>query len=121
MASDLRAHGVLPNKTFSTKPANVAPDLIRHYWRGVIDGDGHITPSTLMLILVGDYEVVLGFQQFVLTYCPEVKATVRKTENIFTFAISKQATKHMLQLLYGDATVYLDRKYERAQRILRHL
>lgn len=121
MASDLAAHGILPMKTFSTKPAKVPPDLVRHYWRGVFDGDGHIKPDPLMLILVGDYDIVVDFQQFVLSCCPEVKATVRKTENIFAFAISKQASTRILRLLYGDATVYLDRKYDRAQQVMRHL
>jgi hypothetical protein len=117
MVSDLAVYGILPNKTFSTKPVQVAPDLERHYWRGVIDGDGHIS-NVPTITLVGDYDIVLAFQAFVLSHCPYVKATVRKTENIFAFCIRKQATKCMLQALYGNSTVYLDRKYEYAQQVL---
>ncbi|HEY6287615.1 MAG TPA: hypothetical protein VIX20_18240, partial [Ktedonobacteraceae bacterium] len=118
MAEDLAQHGIRPNKTFSTKPAQVAIDLERHYWRGVIDGDGDFAKSGDSLKLVGDYDVVLAYQQFVFSYCPQVSANIRKNENIFTFSIRRQATACMLQAMYGDAIVSLERKYRRAQAIL---
>src|SRR5712692_5369386 len=118
MAADLATHGILPNKTFSTKPVQVSSELERHYWRGVIDGDGTFAKNGRSLALVGDYDVVLAFQAFVLSHCPEVRATVRKTENIFVFHIGKQATLCILQLLYGESIVYLDRKYERAKQMV---
>jgi hypothetical protein len=43
MAADLARHGIQPRKTFSTKPAQIAPELEKHYWRGVLDGDGYIS------------------------------------------------------------------------------
>jgi hypothetical protein len=118
MAADLARHGIRPNKTFSTKPAQIAIDFVRHYWRGVIDGDGDFAKSGDSLKLVGDYDIVLAFQEFVLAYCPQVTANIRKRENIFTLSIRRQATRCMLQAMYGDATVSLDRKYRRAQEIL---
>jgi len=118
MAEDLAQHGIRPNKTFSTQPAQVALDLERHYWRGVIDGDGDFAKSGDSLKLVGDYDVVLAFQQFVLSFCPQLRAHIRKNEHIFTFSVRRQATMCMLQVMYGDATVSLERKYRRAQAIL---
>ncbi len=118
MAADLARHGIQPNKTFSTQHAQVALDLERHYWRGVIDGDGDFARSGDSLKLVGDYDVVLAFQQFVLAYCTQVTANIHKRENIFTLTIRRQATRRMLLALYGDASVSLDRKYRRAQEIL---
>jgi len=118
MATDLARHGIRPNKTFSTKPVQVAIDLERHYWRGVIDGDGDFAKGGDSLKLVGDYDVVLAFQKFVLSYCPQVRANIRKNQNIFTFSIRRQATTCMLQAMYGDAIVFLERKYRRAQEIL---
>lgn len=118
MATDLAWHGMRPNKTFSTTSAQVAVELERHYWRGVIDGDGDFAKSGDSLKLVGDYDVVLAFQKFVLSYCPQVRANIRKNENIFTFSIRRQATLCMLQAMYGDARVFLDRKYRRAQEIV---
>lgn len=119
IAEDLARYGILPNKTFSTKPSQVAPELARHYWRGVIDGDGCISKSAGTLILVGDYEIVLGFQAFVMSHCPKLKANIHTKENIFTFSVSKLSAKHILQTLYGDANIFLERKHERAMEVLR--
>lgn len=115
MAADLMQHGIQPKKTFSTKPAQVAPLLERHYWRGVIDGDGHISKNGKQLVLVGDYEVVSGFQAFVITRCPKVKACISRMENIYQFQLGgAMMVRTMLNVLYEGATVYLNRKYERA-------
>lgn len=118
MAADLATHGILPNKTFYTRPARVAPALSRHYWRGVFDGDGTLTRGGDELALVGDYDVVLGFQAFISSHCPDVRAHIRRKENIFSLTIRKQATRLILGVLYEGATVFLDRKYEQAKRII---
>jgi len=119
MAADLATHGILPRKTFSTKPALVDPNLVQHYWRGVIDGDGNFSKDGYDLKLCGDYEVVFAFQVFTLSLCPEVRAKVYKDENIFAFAVSKKTTICLIKTLYDNATVFLDRKFARAQQILR--
>ena len=93
MASDLAIHGIVPNKTFSTRAATVPFELVRHYWRGGFDGDGFIAKSKAVLTLCGDYEVVIAFQAFVLSHCPVVRAKVLKSENIFTFSLGKPATQ----------------------------
>jgi len=118
MASDLAMHGILPNKTFSTRVASVPFELVRHYWRGVIDGDGFIARGKAVLTLCGDYEVVSGFQAFVLSLCPVVRAKVLKSENIYTFSLGKPATQCIVRVMYRDATVALERKQQRAQEIL---
>src|SRR6266446_1171781 len=56
MAADLAAHGLLPHKTFSTRAAHIPSWLARHYWRGVLDGDGHFPEDGSSLTLVGDYD-----------------------------------------------------------------
>lgn len=116
MAADLATHGIVPRKTFSTKPVQIAPELEKHYWRGIIDGDGHISKDGNQLILVGDYEVVLEFQAFVLAQYPKVKACIFRKGNIYTFKVTGTTARGMLEVLYGEATVYLDRKYELARR-----
>lgn len=41
LASGLASHGVVPNKSATLEwPEHLAPDLIRHYLRGYVDGDG---------------------------------------------------------------------------------
>ncbi len=115
MAADLALHGIVPNKTFSTQPAQVAPELERHYWRGVIDGDGHISRDGRILVCAGDYQVVLGFQTFILARWLTVKARVYRQETIYRFQLQGAIVKEVLEVLYGDATVYLGRKYQLAK------
>jgi hypothetical protein len=118
MASDLAAHGLLPNKTFSTRAAHIPSWLARHYWRGVLDGDGHFSEDGSSLTLVGDYDVVFNFRDFVLSFCLDVQAKIHRRGSIYAFNIRREATPSVLRVLYGGATVFLDRKYERARRIL---
>ncbi len=118
MAADLAMHGILPNKTFYTKPARIAPAFSPHYWRGVFDGDGSLSRNGDELALVGDYDVVLGFQAFVSSHCPDVRANIQRRKNIFALVIRRQATRLILRVLYEDATIFLDRKYEQAKRII---
>jgi hypothetical protein len=117
MAADLATHSLVPRKPFSTKPAQVSPELARHYWRGVIDGDGCIAAKRKDITLVGDYEIVLAFQAFVLAHCPQVKASIFRKGQIYTFNVTGDAARRMLDVLYGDATVFLDRKYQLARRM----
>jgi hypothetical protein len=115
MAADLTRHGILPNKTFSTKPAQIAPEMARHYWRGVFDGDGCIFRNGKLLVLVGDYDIILGFQAFVFAHCPKIRASITRKETIYQFKLQGDGKKRMLEVLYGDVTVYLDRKYKLAK------
>lgn len=39
---DLECLGIISNKTFVVKPPNVPKEFIRHYIRGLIDGDGSV-------------------------------------------------------------------------------
>ncbi|GHO71626.1 hypothetical protein KSC_105180 [Ktedonobacter sp. SOSP1-52] len=66
-------------------------------------------------MLVGDYEVIVGFQSFVLARCPKVKASIFRNLNIYTFKVTGTAALKMFEILCGEATVYLDRKHERAK------
>jgi intein-encoded DNA endonuclease-like protein len=118
MVADLASHGILPRKTFSIKPADIVPELARHYWRGVIDGDGYISKDRGKLTLVGSYEIVLGFQKFVFSHYAKVKACVTRKENIYQLQLHGAGiVRRMLEVLYEDATVYLERKYERARSV----
>ena len=56
---DLVRHGILPNKTGAEKSwADGAPDLMPHYWRGMVDGDGSVPGRGFNVTLAGSYEVV---------------------------------------------------------------
>jgi hypothetical protein len=110
MANDLAGHGIVPRKSLTARAAHLSEDLARHYWRGVIDGDGCLSPLYRKLTLVGSEGLLTGFRQFCLTLGPEDLGQVRSRESIFQFAIHGKKARRVIGVLYGDATVYLDRK-----------
>ena len=116
MASALVGYGVVPAKSLIARPCNVDGPLQRHYWRGVLDGDGFIgrAGGKWTLGLVGTRAVVAGFQSFLLSHGLRLRGRVRPHQNIWTFRISGMALPQEVgHLLWNGATVYLDRKHRR--------
>lgn len=112
IVSSLANVGILPKKSFTVKPYNISNDLKRHYWRGVVDGDGSLGNynNKNRISLVGNLAIVNGFSMWINTFC-ETKAQPYKKCNIFcvNYAGNILATK-IISELYRDCTIYLDRK-----------
>lgn len=118
IVADLAKYGVIPKKSLVLEPEiNMIPDnLIHHFWRGVIDGDGTVairTDGPPYIHICGTTYMCYGFKEWCLQYCNS-RANVLPTENIFRYAIVGKNSKIIISKLYKDATVYLDRKYEKA-------
>ena len=115
--------GLTSNKTFTVRPCEAVPEeLLADYWRGVFDGDGSISSSGLLGItwkmsLVGNKFMVEGFHDFIASFV-NTKANVRPFKNVFTISYSgRMVTRAVAQVLYENATIYLDRKYDRAKKL----
>lgn len=116
----LNSYGCVPNKSLILEfPHNKIfkdQSLIKHFIRGYWDGDGciTITPTTKITS-------VLGTENFLNTLKSHVPTIVNKklykhnSKNEKTFVIQVGAKKayKTLKYLYEDATIYLDRKYEK--------
>lgn len=123
----LAKYNIVPRK--STK--EIAPDCLLdnpHFWRGVIDGDGsimtepHYDPTknkAYVLSLVGSSTLVEQFREFCMKNST-TKANCYKhpTKNGYYFTITGAPAFSIISCLYKDATVYLDRKYQKAAEIL---
>jgi len=120
MVTDLALLGVTPRKTFCTRVDRnlLSPELERHFWRGMIDGDGCLSWDKTgrgrpVLSLAGTWEVCNSFREWVL----EVSGrdhSVRPHSNIFVIKIGANETyQTVVNLLYGDCSVSLDRKQAR--------
>ena len=119
--------GFTNDKTYT---AVVHPDLINHvaFWRGVFDGDGWISRTHTRKYqypwvgLCGTYDTVQSFIEFVKSngvLTDVIKARHKKgTKNNFETAFVNNVGLNILDLLYKDATVYLDRKYAVYQQLL---
>ena len=121
MVNDLKNKGVHENKTYelnfpSTKI--VSKKLQRHFVRGYFDGDGSLSYWTrhgvtkesrnYLLGFTGTYSVLDGINSF---FGKKLIIKPHNEAHEINFG-GNQQLKKFLKLLYKDATVYLDRKYE---------
>lgn len=120
MIEDLARLDVVRRKRRKERaPLGAIPEeLRRHFWRGVIDGDGSISiypDGHARVTLTCSYEICSQFREFVLDNVGLVRSNVNKHGTSFAFAVNVRAVSHaLLGVLYADAQVYLDRKYELA-------
>lgn len=122
LADDLIKLGCVPNKTKILKfpMADQVPErLLRHFSRGFIDGNGSVQlclpPNKAPEIAVkatGTKEVMLGLLR--VFKCEHLKLSSRHHGRANNYSITCggniQALR-ILDFLYKDATVYLERKY----------
>lgn len=122
LVKDLIDKGCLRNKSKILKyPSNniVPKHLENHFIRGLIDGDGSIIitkDNDFHFCLIGTYEICKG----VLKFLNKENLTIsNKSNNCYQITISgnKQSIK-LLNMIYKDATIYLDRKYEKYLKML---
>lgn len=117
--------GVYENKTniLQFPTINQVPrELIMHFIRGYIDGDGCITYShtqkngnkNYSIKITGTLDIIQSIQYVLNT---NVKLEQRYPErNIDNWSLTiggNKQVKRILDLLYGNATIFLDRKYNR--------
>lgn len=118
----LNNKGCVPNKsltlTFPSKDM-VPSNLLRHFIRGYVDGDGCICvtkPEKIELNVLGTKE----FLQGVLDFLPLNKQyPIYKRNNIHLFNLWCETAKRVIRYLYENSTIYLTRKYEHYLQICR--
>jgi hypothetical protein len=119
LVADLAALGVLPRKSFT---AMACPSLQhnRHFWRGVVDGDGHVgidrRRDVPRLELVGPAGLLTQFRSFAQSLTM-TNASVRPHKTIHRFQLSGRAAAAVLHHLYDTCTMALERKAQVARRI----
>lgn len=127
MAAQLARLGVTPRKSLTVKPCpSVHEHLLRHYWRGVADGDGHLRIQVhsgrsnrrdFHFELSGNRAILEGFCGFVAGRVIS-RATIRPHARICRIRYVGRPAVSVVELLYANANVYLDRKKEVADKML---
>ncbi len=128
LVSALNRLGVENNKSFTVRPCIHVPDvLLSHYWRGIFDGDGSVflqgrrTKSGYpqwVVKLVGNQHIVSGFASFIQRFIPDATIDIRPHFRIFTkIYVGVDLPQKVLQVLYRDATIFLDRKKNSADEL----
>lgn len=136
MAEDLSRYNIVPRKTYSFIMPNNLPDyLYPAFFRGYFDGDGTISkkiePNKL-----GDVSVTIcGFennmrtmQKYLLeknisSFLHYDKRKSPHTSQQFCYICfrNKMEKSNFLHYIYDNATIYLERKYELAQKFFKLL
>lgn len=124
MIADLAKCGIGPRKTFSAEPWDGPPELMRHYWRGALDGDGCISHKfsrnrygSWVINLVGSLPVVTEFGKF----CERVSGSKANPSHVgrrvpVLSVCGNKVVKVILDSLYGGIEIALPRKWEAAKR-----
>lgn len=116
--------GVTPRKSLTLTPWDGPGHLMRHYWRGVFDGDGTIVRHPRLerdkwhLRLLGTEACMEAFRLWAAAICG-TEALKYPKGNIWSFTMGGLASPQLVaRELYGGATVYLDRKHELAVQLM---
>lgn len=119
MVEALKKQGITARKSFTAIPPSLPNPLMKHFWRGMIDGDGSITHSGHRphLKLFGSYATCKAFAEWALLQL-ERQVNVHKHKTIYDVVIGCKPAILLLDRLYTNAKIYLERKYARAMTIL---
>jgi len=121
MTADFAAFGVVPNKEQTVPWPSLADDLVRHYLRGVIDGDGsfpepeHVpTRNQISIQIASGRDYAEACQQFLMATFGFGKTKISrrgKKRGIYVLCYSgNQQLFPFFNWLYEDATIFLPRK-----------
>lgn len=126
MVEDIQKYGITEKKSnsLSINFSLIPEDMLRHFMRGLMDGDGCITTSNTKNGVKG-FTVSLTSSNNTIDDCIELiqktfpnikiyKYHRTQNKNNATFMIrNKQNIKDYLDWLYYDSTIYLERKYKK--------
>lgn len=114
---ELGKYGIYPNKTLK-EVAPIQYSLDRHYWRGIIDGDGYISIHKQrrypQIGLCGTKEICQQFLDFVKANNIATSVTPKhrppKINNHYSISFTSDIAHKIINLLYSNSTIHLDRK-----------
>ena len=122
ISSTLNEHGLVPNKSLVLKfPIFISDDLMGHFVRGYLDGDGYIksilTKSGALITLTSTYDFLDELLNYLHRKNIIDKGSVKKLKvNYITSTLSICNYEDMISFcnwIYKDKDLYLTRKYDR--------
>jgi len=114
---DLNNLGITCNKSHIVSAPKISTDLLRHFWRGVFDGDGTIgcygKDSQWSLSLYGNKFMLDDFKNFVRNIC-DAKASILKSKKTHRFSVAgNKIAPKLAHKIYKKSHIYLERKYNK--------
>ncbi len=129
MCNSLIRLGVTPRKSLTLQFPELPSQFIRHYIRGCVDGDGHISvrnpkthTSSLVGVTCGSRDFIESLQHHILVQANIHKNKVysRTRDETLSIGYNGSFAVRLIIYLYSNATVYLPRKWCKARAILGH-
>ncbi len=116
----LALSGILPRKSQTYVPWAGEEELVRHFWRGMVDGDGCLTFNRKWsLRLEGSQQTCEAFLTIIQGIVPTTTTVKKGHGNVWTVRISgMEYVRRVVAWLYEDAKVQLDRKGALAKEIM---
>lgn len=133
IVDDLSIFGVVPNKSLIVEmPNNIQEQYIRHFIRGVFDGDGCITKNRQSNGWTYNSYVKCDFTSGSTLFLEQLRAKlyeydiksyiVNNHDEVWKLVIGgMENCDKFLHFIYDDATVYLDRKFNKKQELYEEL
>lgn len=124
MVESLVRWGVVPNKSLVISPCMAVPPVLRrHYWRGVVDGDGGIYDhgTHWSIELTGTQAMCDGLIEFFRESGVASMAVPRPHATRLSWSIGvggRALARRAVSLLYGGVQVSLDRKQADADQLI---
>lgn len=114
---NLESQGMAPKKSMKESVPNfynISNPLARHFWRGVVDGDGSLSKKNTVLSLVGSYNICKSFSEFNFTVCGTASKEPRLKEmsGLYCVGYSGRDARNIARKLYKDSEYKLERKYK---------
>lgn len=123
LGEGLLHQGIVPRKSYSDIVPKVLAPLKKHFWRGVFDGDGSICRKKdfMHVSLNGNRSTIEAFQDFLRQHGIE-GGSVSKHYSIFKYGTTgTKLPASIFSLLFDNAAVFLDRKMELGQTLIREM
>ena len=122
MVDSLMTLGVVPRKSPITKippPELLQESLVRHFIRGVFDGDGWVTYNWkvgLVFGIIGSYTLMSQIQEVLIRNCglnhTKLHRDKQQASNTYVSLVygGNKQTRRIYRYLYANANIYLPRK-----------
>lgn len=126
ICEDLCKLGCVPSKTYIVQFPSfdiVPKEFMRDFIRGFFDGDGCISTSEIagrphiIVTLTGMSDMLQNISDFliaekIIRVRPKIHKDVRREQTFSIYFYGSDSNKELLDYLYKNANMYLDRKYK---------
>lgn len=119
---DLVYYGLKPRKSLDRNIKIKGLENDRHFWRGMVDGDGSIGIYKYGKYKYPSFGLCAGSQKLLRQFLDFLPFTMIKNvhphKNIFRVEYAGSNAKKVISYLYSDCSIYLDRKMNIAQEVM---